>query len=253
VVINGRTAHLLDNQIAVPEPERTNSGGHPSFAIAIFCARRLSSCDGNVIARNRVEGHPDGITIRAAPGASARDNVIRDNSIAISRVAFLRPWSAIRIQTESDSTIVGIPLTLESIDPADLPVQLQDRGAVAGVVENNRIEGNRIIGAEGLGIQVIRASRNRIANNTITGIALRDPFPGNTRGDDPEDWRKANGSGIWLSPGSDENEIVGNTFADVAFQAIVLQGDRSIVTTSSASHAVRDLGTDNRVTGPNAR
>jgi pimeloyl-ACP methyl ester carboxylesterase len=50
-----------------------------------------------------------------------------------------------------------------------------------------------------------------------------------------------------VSPGSNGNEIVGNTFEEVASDAIVIEGDRNRVETRSASDAVRDLGRENRV------
>lgn len=110
-----------------------------------------------------------------------------------------------------------------------------------------------MIGAEGVGIEVLHASRNRIVNNTLTGIAPRDPFPGNTLGQVPQ-WLAANGAGIWVSVGSNENEITGNTFDEIASSDIVLEGDRNhVVTTWIESDAVRDLGKDNRLTGPERR
>jgi parallel beta-helix repeat protein len=97
-----------------------------------------------------------------------------------------------------------------------------------GMLEGNLIEGNTVSGAEGIGIELLHASGNRIVNNTITGIASRDPFPGiivNSFDPQKSGWREANGSGIWVSPGSDEN-VVG------------------------AADSVRDLGSSNRVSGP---
>jgi len=76
--------------------------------------------------------------------------------------------------------------------------------------------------------------------------------PGHFVGNPPE-WADANGSGIWISPGSDGNEIIGNTFEDVASHAIVLEDDSNRVETRSSSDTVRDLGSGNRVTGPNQR
>lgn len=89
-------------------------------------------------------------------------------------------WFGIRFSDEADSTVVGVPLGLinyteaepETFGRADEPDQ-------AAVIEDNLIEGNRIVGAEGLGIEVTYASRNRIVNNTITGIGAREPFLGN--------------------------------------------------------------------------
>ncbi len=123
----------------------------------------------------------------------------------------------------------------------------REKGGEA-LIEDNVIEGNHILAAEGLGIEILRASRNRIVNNTITDIRRRDPFPGNTLGPPPH-WRDANGSGIWLSSGSEENQIRGNIFEEIASHAVVLEGDRNRVEARSAGDAVRDLGRGNRVSG----
>jgi hypothetical protein len=149
---------------------------------------------------------------------------------------------------ESDSTFVGVPISLLN-EPAAFD------GAEPGAgpaIEDNVIEGNRIIGAEGIAIDVLHASRNRIAHNSISGVVNREPFPGNTmgvrgfRGMDVE-WVDANGSGIWVSLGSDENEVVGNTFDGIARYAVVLEGAGNTVERRSATDLVCDLGADNQV------
>jgi parallel beta-helix repeat protein len=118
-------------------------------------------------------------------------------------------------------------------------------------LEDNVIEGNHIIGAEGLGIHLLHASRNRITNNTVSAVRPRDPFPGNDLHlGNPPRWSEANGSGILVSAGSNENEIVGNVFEDVASHAIVLEGDQNRVETRNASDVVRDLGSGNQVNAP---
>ena len=61
-------------------------------------------------------------------------------------------------------------------------------------------------------------------------------------------WESANGSAIWASPNSDENEIAGNTFEDIAGIAVVVEGASNHVALRSADDTVRDMGPDNRVT-----
>ncbi len=242
--------HVLDNDISAPEPGRVPALGYPSFAIALGGSRDPRSsptvrlCESNIIEGNRIEGHPDGILMI---GTSCRNNVIRDNTIVVRRVRLpdVRPVpNVVEVTDETDSTIVGVPLALES--PPRPPGQPGDSTA-EGMFEDNLIEGNHVIGADGLGMIINRASRNRIVNNSITGISRRNPFPGNTLAFPPARWREANGSGIWVSQGSNENEIVGNTFTDIASYAVVLEGDRNVVETRSAADSVRDVGTGNRV------
>jgi parallel beta-helix repeat protein len=250
IAVHGRTVHFLDNEVTTPDPARVPFTGHPGGALALTpvnMSEDLTSCAHNVVAGNRIEGHPDAILIWAWPGTACRHNVIRDNTIAVQRVRFPASSTWVLWRHERDSTVVGVPITLHN--DSTPPVGPRDEAAPPGVMQENVIEGNRLLGAEGVGIELLHASRNRIVNNTISGIAPRDPFPGNTLGPPPA-WREANGAGVWLSPGSHENEIVGNTFADIAAHAIVVEGDGNTVETRSAADAVRDLGADNQFWGP---
>lgn len=248
--IVGRRVHFLDNDISAPDPTRLTPFRHVGGATQITPLDPVPGdvglsaavdCEENVIAGNRYDGHPDAIVMYISREGSCRNNVIRDNTIIVRRARFFGDRSPGRIRHETDSTLVGIPLVL-----ADWSEEYSTESR--GVIENNLIEGNRIIGAEGLGIMLHRASRNRVADNTITGIRRREPFPGNVLwGIHEEQWRHANGSAIWVSPGSDGNEIIGNTFEDVAAAAVVIEGDSNQVELKNADDAVRDLGRANRV------
>jgi proline iminopeptidase len=216
--------HMVGNDISVPEPQRVPGRGHPGFGIGIwpipgdFVDRSVSDgedCEHNIIAGNRIEGHETGIVLFGEPGLACRQNVIRDNTIVVRRVRFDAarwPADAVGITDAADSTIVGVPLTLHN--PSG-----------DGRIEDNLIEGNRIAGAEGIGIEVLRASGNRIINNTITDIRRRHPFPGNTLGGEPERWAVANGAGIWISPGSEGNSLEGNVFEGIAGASVVREGE----------------------------
>jgi pimeloyl-ACP methyl ester carboxylesterase/ketosteroid isomerase-like protein len=231
----GSRIHVTDNEISVPEPRHVPGRGHPGFGIGFSPGPAL--CEENVIAGNRVEGHETGIVLFADPDTICRANIIQDNTIIVHRVPLPAAGvsrDAVDITAEADSTIVGVPVTLHN--PTG-----------EGRLERNVIEANRILGAAGIGIEVLHASMNRIIGNSISDVVRRDPFPGNTLGGNPERWELANGSGIWISPGSDKNEIVGNTFQDIAAAAVVLEGDRNRVETRSASDGVRDLGAGNHV------
>jgi pimeloyl-ACP methyl ester carboxylesterase len=224
----GGHLHVLENDISVPEPQRVPGVGHPSFAIS-FCG------DHNLVARNRIEGHPDGIEL-SAWGKGCRHNVIRDNTIKVRRVPLpgsrLYPDLA-RITDVADSTIVGVPLLLTN-------------GTGEAPLEDNLIERNRFLGAEGIAIELSGGARNRILDNSFSAIRVRDPFPGNGLGAPPA-WEIANGSAIWVSPGSEQNEIRGNTFDEIASYMVVLEGDRNVVEVRGAGDGVRDLGSGNRV------
>jgi hypothetical protein len=255
--ISGVGSHLrvLDNDISVPDPSRVPGAGHPSFAIALGplpgpVANALDLEDngeGTVIADNRIQGHPDGIFISVSPGTSFRGNEIRANTIEVVRVPIPPdgPRSYIvDVTDERDSTVVGVPMTFYT------RAGVGGGGAEEleeGRFEDNLIEGNRLVGAEGVALALQRARRNRILDNVIVGVARREPFPGNTVLSSSELWRDANGSGIWPSPDSDGNEIIGNTFEDVTGAAVFLEGDDNQVELNSQRDEVRDLGTNNHV------
>jgi hypothetical protein len=265
VHIYGNTVHLLENEIAAPEPQAMPLRRTVWDAVYVASPVRAQNeertpvlaCANNVVVGNRIEGYPYGIIIDVwRPGTSCRQNVIRDNTIAVRGVPTPSRASA-------DSVLVGTPLALVNSAEAFRRAGFvftpgegwnrpgQPRGneeAAKSVLEDNLIEANHIVGAEGLGIEMLHASHNRIVNNTFIGIQRRDPFPGHSFGQDllPE-WGRANGSAIWLSSGSDDNQIVGNTFVDVAAYAVYLEGDRNVVETPSAGDAVYDAGTGNQV------
>jgi parallel beta-helix repeat protein len=274
VAIYGNTVHLLDNDISALAPEEVPGFGFPWDAVHIGPSMPIhrsaeitpGSCANNVVARNRIEGNPDGILIDThRPGDSCRGNVVRDNTIIVSRVR--APARLVEEWGLSEPTFIGTPIALLNYAEAfrragfrwtgrDWSRPAESDGYAEAVEESflagNVIEGNRIVGAEGLGMEILFASGNRIANNTFTTIAPRDPFPGNFFGPRPEmgvplEWEGANGSGIWASPGSNGNEIVGNTFEEIAGAAVFLEGDRNRVEARSASDAVRDLGSGNIV------
>lgn len=258
VSINGHTVHLIDNHISVPEPHLVPFFGFawdgikisPTLHLQGLDEPQMSACEGNIVEGNHIEGYLDGIRIELYfPHTSCRRNVVRANTIIVQRIK--NPFFSDRytLIDESDSTYVGVPISLLN-EPAAFEGVEPETGAG---IEDNVIEGNRVIGAEGIAIEVLHASRNRIANNSISGVVNREPFPGNTmgvrgfRGMDFE-WVDANGSGIWISPGSNGNEIVGNTFKDIASYALFLEGDSNQVEVRKAGDSIRDVGTNNRVT-----
>jgi hypothetical protein len=236
--IYGAPLHFLDNRVTVRNPTRVPFSRHPGSAVLI--APQQSDCAGHVVAGNLIEGYPDPIYVIVDSGETCRGAEIVDNTIRAARVGVPEGWA-----TGEDATIVGVPINLVRRvgSPAGQPA-----AETGGSLEGFLIRGNRILGAEGLGIRVENASRLRIEDDTIAGIRLRTPFPGATWDGAPSLWGAANGSAIWVSPGSELNEIVGNTFEDVAGATVFVEGDGNIVALRSADDTVRDLGNGNRVT-----
>ena len=88
VSLVGSHVHLLDNDISVPQPERVPSAGHPGLAVQVGGTNEHFpggpfDCQHNVIAGNRIEGHPQGSLYFVALGGHCRHNVIRDNTIIV--------------------------------------------------------------------------------------------------------------------------------------------------------------------------
>lgn len=143
--------------------------------------------------------------------------------------------------------MVGTPITLMNRTE---PVPGMPDTEPMGILEDILVQGNRIVGADGLGIIARGLSPSRISDNTIMGIRRRAPFPGLTWDGYEHRWEEANGSAIWVSPGSDGNEIAGNRFEDIAAAAVYVEGDSNRVELQNAGDTVRDLGSGNRVSGP---
>jgi hypothetical protein len=222
VSAGGSHFHVLDNDISVPEPARVPAG-IPGFAINIggwsespgddAAQTTIIPCESNVVAGNQIEGHPMGISYRGS--VVCRNNVVLANTIVAARM----------------------PVYLAG------PSDPEERdGAIGG----NVIEGNRITGADGVAIALIRASGNRVADNVITDVESRDPCTGTLLGErsvSPD----VNGAGIWISFGSDQNEISANLISGTAGAAIVLEGDGNTVEMVNLGDEVRDAGAGNTV------
>ena len=173
-----------------------------------------------------------------------RDNTVRENTIAVGRVPIPEGASGVPLQINdpADSTVVGTPIAFEYL-PLRIPGLDQDAGP--GRFVGNTVEGNEILGAEGVGIHIGNGVRNRIVDNTIRSVAPQEPYPGNTLGADPSGPR-ANGSGIWLWLGSTENEVTGNTLSDIAGPFVTMEGTGNRVAVPDTT-AVLDLGAGNEV------
>lgn len=240
--ISGAPLHFLDNRVTVAVPGGVPFSKHTGSAIIVSPGQ--TDCAGHVVAGNRIDGYPDPIYVRVRRGETCRGVEIRDNTIHAARVGLPEAWPGYT-RTDVDSTMVGTPITLMNRGEPTPGVPEVD---TEGVLEEILVQGNQIVGAEGLGILIQGASRSRIAGNTIVEIQRRDPFPGITWDGFEPRWEAAIGSAIWVSPGSDHNEIAGNTFEEVASAAVFLEGDDNRVELRSADDSVRDLGNGNEVT-----
>lgn len=221
----GRNVHVLDNDISAPDPQRVPFGW-PSLAIGI---RPLPGvpCLGHRVFGNRIEGHTDAVGVGVFPpdGAGARigDLAIRDNTIQMHPVYHSESAGVALAGTPA----IGVAIRLINAQRAvargelDFPFRPADgwpsafaEAAITGVA----ITGNRIDGAIGVAIELVEADGNVVTGNRIGPVApvastdvarLREHA---TFGVGPGSWLRqnalaANGTAIWLSPGSVGNLI----------------------------------------------
>lgn len=216
---NGAEVHFLNNRINVTQPDDIPFSHHPESGITINRWEvEGHTCEGSSVEGNVIEGMMNGIQVFASPGLTCNGHEIRDNEIRLGEVPladdypeylrnfFFGPDSRGTAITGTAIRLYGVSSSSE--DQAD--------GRVIGVL----IENNRVLGGAGLGVQLQHASNNRLIGNEISGIRKRDPFPGLTWFDDTTAWEDANGSGIWISTGSENNYLEGNRFNDVEASAV---------------------------------
>jgi hypothetical protein len=217
VQVWGRTVHTTDNELAAPDWEQIPFWFAPVEAIVIYSWDEFLTgpCDGNVVARNRIEGFAAGIGVAVVSQAGCRHNVIRDNTIVNS--------------VELDPLPAG-------------PIWLENFTGDPDLLAHTLVQGNHILGSQGLGVYAWVGAQVRFVNNTIRDLTLSQYSPGYLG--------ESNGSGVWVSPGSRNNQILNNRFAAVEAEEVILEGDYNHVATTSASDVVRDLGVGNRITGP---
>lgn len=133
------------------------------------------SCTGNVIEGNVIDGYAAGVTMSviAAEEGPCRANIVRGNHIVVDIVHI--PWNwGFEGPIGTDSSFVGVPVGLHNVSD-----EVGESGvANPRLMTGNVIEGNRIENANGLAISLLNASGNLIARNTVTGVRIRDPFPG---------------------------------------------------------------------------
>lgn len=230
----GRNVHVLDNRISAPDPQRVPFGW-PSLAIGI---RPLPGvpCLGHRVVGNRVEGHTDAVVVGVmpsdGPGAQIGDLEIRGNTIQMRTV--LHSESAGKALEGTPAIGVAIRLinaqravARGELDFPNFPGRPADgwpsafaEAAITGVA----ITGNRIDGAIGVAIELVEGDGNVVTGNRIGPVATVAPTDvarlreHATFGVGPGIWLRqnalaANGTAIWLSPGS-----VGNTIEPVVVE-----------------------------------
>jgi hypothetical protein len=206
IQVSGRTYHVLDNEITVPQPELVPIASRLWTAVSVYAG--LTGCDDNVVARNRIEGYISGIEL-VTDEQSCNHNAIRDNTIRASGALDL-PWHAAAV-------------ILENWTGDD------------SLMQHNLIQGNHVLGAEGVAIQLADVTGNRVVNNAIAQVT--------------PDQGAADGIHVY---GGNGNQLLANTFGNVSRYTAALWGNYNHVATTSPSETVWMAGwtVGNRVTGP---
>jgi hypothetical protein len=219
----GSRIHFVNNRVSVPDSEQVPGEGYAGFAVAIGAVSPdyaagptpAGACSDNHIVGNSIEGHVDGIVLRADPGTVCSGTRVAGNTVRIRRARYPQPWpyeDIFPLPNPDDPTLAGVPLTV---------LGFGGDGVEPGRFEATVVEENRVEGADGLGLEIVNAPGIRIEGNRFSEIRMRAPFPGNPSGAMPG-WEAANGAAIWLGPGSDGAEVGANHFADVARWEIYL-------------------------------
>lgn len=238
--IYGPPVHFTGNRVWVEHPLGVPTSRVPGSAILVSALD--TDCSGHIVADNSVEGHPGAIYVLVTRGRTCRGVQVRDNTVRVARVALPTDgWIIPRSST--DSTLVGAPITISRSDGV-FPGVADD--APRGILEDIVVEGNSILGGEGIGI-VVNADRTRILDNRISDIRRRDPFPGINWDVSLVTWERGNGSGIWLAPAARENVLSGNVFERVSGPSITLEGSANRVSLRAPSDSVVDIGRANVV------
>jgi len=232
IAIMGRNVHFLENDVAAPQPERVPFGW-PSLAIGLRPEPGVP-CNGNRIEGNTIDGHTDGVVLGVlppdGPGEVCEGNTIRNNTIRMRPLVHSKDAGPL-----AGTPAIGVPIRLINLQTAvgtgamTFPMPTPPGGwppeFAKAAVRNNVVEGNQIEGAKGVGIELVFASGNRVANNKVGAVTPLTEAEyevinsGRTFGIGPGFWLKlggwpaANGTGIWVSTGSEGNTVEGNTVA----------------------------------------
>ena len=246
---NGAAVHFLNNRISVPEPHAVPSSHHPESGVIVNTwGMEGHHCEGSRVEGNIIEGTVNGIQILADPGQTCTGHVIRDNEIRLGEVPLAGDYPDYLRDFFFGPGAVGSSATGTAIRLHGQPGSTPDEPA--GRVTDVLVENNRLSGGFGLAVQLRNASSNRLVGNRITDIRRRDPFPGLTWGEDPTVWKDANGSAIWISAGSDLNQLEGNSFEGIEASAVMIQGDENEVTLGDEESKVEDRGQGNQIRRP---
>jgi hypothetical protein len=212
-IVGGRNIHVTENDVSVPEPERVPHG-FAGVAIGAL-ADAAGACSSMIVEDNRIDGHTEAIAIAVfphrLPGRACSDITIRDNEIVMRPVrkpdGRLAIAPAIRLFNAQRLVSEGL------IEWGEPPEGGWSDALSEGRISDVRVEGNRITGAVGIGIEAAHVTDTRIVDNEIevrpaaTPEELEGLAVGGNGG--PGVWvllglvDEVNGAPVWVSEGSE--------------------------------------------------
>jgi hypothetical protein len=229
----GRNVHFVDNDVSVPDPARV-SNGYPGGAVGIRPDEN-GICESIVLEGNRIEGHTEGVMIALFPqdraGSSCSDIVVRDNEIVMRPVYFPaedpRPGME-EVEDRSGKLAIAPAILVRNVQPLvgegvlEWPDFWVPEGGWPAELAHGRIfdiavDGNRIAGAVGIGIELVDVENVRVLDNEIDVRPASTPAEieglqlGGNGG--PGVWielglfEEVNGTPVWVSEGSEGVEV----------------------------------------------
>ena len=227
LTLEGRNIHVIDNDISAPEPELIPDG-HPGGAVAL-ASFATATCDSILVEGNRIDGHSEAVLISNTPfvpGAGCSGITVRNNEITMRLSRTLtEAWAdprgpmnagkfaiapAIRIANAQRMLFEGVPLWGQAMAPEGgwPPAFMESQ------VSDILVEGNRISGAVGIGIEIAAARNVRVIGNDIDvrPAVTPDELEGLSVGGNMRSgiWvlqgllEKVNGSPVWVSEDSED-------------------------------------------------
>lgn len=234
IAMGGRNIRIMNNDISVPEPERV-SIGFPGGAIGLRPSDGV--CESVLVEGNRIDGHTEGVMVAVfpqdEPGSSCSDITVRDNEILMRPVYY--PENDRRMGVEELRRYAGKPviapaILVRNVQPLveagdiDWPEFWMPEGGWPPELANARIhdvlvEGNRITGAIGVGIEVVGVEDIQVLDNEIEvrAATTSDEIDGLHLGGNagPGAWVElgfldaVNGTPVWASDSSQRVTIRG--------------------------------------------
>ena len=206
---DGMTVHFVGNTMLTTDPSIIPLFGQPLMTDLIESWAGFPLAENNLVADNHAVGFPDGTHLASHHNGVTRFNTVRNNIYRAQRA-----YSA-----------------------GDLGTMVVVQGWNAtSTTDMNVIEGNALLGSEGIGVYIWGSTRTKVLRNTIHNVT--DNVPSGIPG-----------MGILVTATAPGQQIVQNDFAGNALVDVQLRSNDNLVVLREADDVVSDLGLNNRIVG----